>query len=92
MDFIEKVGSAIAEKGKEAADRTRILAEIVSLKSQIATCEEVARKNYLELGKLYYEEHCDDENALYEKQLKAITNARKGAEDIRAKIEELKNE
>ena len=32
MDFIEKVGNVISEKGREAVDKTRILAEIMSLR------------------------------------------------------------
>lgn len=91
MDFIEKVGNVISEKGKEAVDKTRSLAGIMNLKSQIATCEEVIRKNYLEIGKLYYEEHCEEENAPYKKQLDAIRNARKGVEDLKEEIELLKN-
>lgn len=90
MDFIEKMGSVISEKGKEAVDKTRTLAEIMSLKSQIATCQEVIKKNYLEIGRLYYEEYRDVEDAPFEKQREAIANALKGAEDLQAKIEELK--
>ena len=90
MDFIEQVGNVISEKGREAVDKTRILAEIMSLKSQIATCQEVIKKNYLEIGKLYYEEYRDVEDAPFEKQREAITNARKGEEELQAKIEELK--
>ena len=62
----------------------------MSLKSQIATCQEVIKKNYLEIGKLYYEEYRDVEDAPFEKQREAITNARKGEEELQAKIEELK--
>ena len=89
MDFIEKVGNVISEKGREAVDKTRILAEIMSLKSQIATCQEVIKKNYLEIGKLYYEEYRDVEDAPFEKQREAITNARKGEEELQAKDKEL---
>ena len=48
------------------------------------------KKNYLEIGKLYYEEYRDVEDAPFEKQREAITNARKGEEELQAKIEELK--
>ena len=48
MDFIEKIGDTISAKGKEAADKAKELAEIASLKSQIGTCEEIIKKNYME--------------------------------------------
>ena len=59
MDFFEKVGETVTEKGKEVADKARETAEIIRLKSQIATCEEVMKKNYLEIGKAYYREFGD---------------------------------
>lgn len=91
MEFIEKLGSVISEKGKEAVDKTRIMAEIMSLKSQIGTCEEVVKKNYLEIGKLYYEEYGDTPDAPFEKQRDAIANAQNGIRELQAKIDTLKS-
>lgn len=90
MDFMEKVGEVISDKGREAVDKTKALAEIVSLKGQIAACQEVIKKNYLEIGRLYYEECRDAEDAPFGKQREAITNARRGVEELQAKIDELK--
>ena len=47
MEILEKIGDTISEKGKEAADKAKEIAEIVSLRGQIATCEEVIKKNYM---------------------------------------------
>lgn len=57
MDIIEKIGDTITEKGKVAADKAKELAAIANLKSQISTCEEVMKKNYLEIGKIYFEQY-----------------------------------
>ena len=53
MDFFEKVGETITGKSKDIVDKAKDLAEIASLRSQIGTCEEVIKKNYLEIGRLY---------------------------------------
>lgn len=90
MDFIEKLGDTISSKGREAADKAKELAEIAGLKSQIATCEEVIKKNYMEIGKLYYEEYSDVSDAPFEKQCRAIRNAKHGVEELREKIKEIK--
>lgn len=91
MDFfIKKLGSAVSEKGREVVDKTKDMAEIMNLRSQIAVCEEVIKKNYLEIGKLYYEEYSKGQDAPFAKQREAITNARKGIKELRAKIDELK--
>ncbi len=90
MDFFEKIGDTISTKGKEAADKAKELAEIANLKSQISTCEEVIKKNYLEIGRLYYEQYADVPDAPFEKQCKAIRNAKNGVEDLQRKIKEIK--
>ena len=48
MDFINKVGSTIARKAKEAAG-------ISSLNSQIGAQEDIINKLCLEIGKTVYE-------------------------------------
>lgn len=88
MNFLDKLGEAVAVKGREAADKARETAELVKLKRRIATCEEVMKKNYLELGKLYYEQYGGAPDALFEKQCRAIRNASDGAKELRKKMEE----
>lgn len=90
MDFFEKLGETISAKGKEVADKAKDQAEILNLKGQISTCEEVIKKNYLEIGKLFYEQYGDDADAPFEKQRMAIKNAHVGARELQKKIDELK--
>lgn len=90
MDFIEKLGDTISAKGKEVADKAKDQAEILSLRGQISTCEEVIKKNYLEIGRLFYEQYGDDADAPFEKQRNAIKNARIGVKELQAKINQMK--
>lgn len=90
MDFLEKIGDTITTKGKEAADKAKELAEVANLKSQIATCEEVIKKNYMEIGKIYFEHYGDMPEAPFEKQCSSINNAKRGVEDLQEKIKEIK--
>lgn len=90
MDFLEKIGDTISTKGKEAADKAKELAEIANLRSQIATCEEVIKKNYMEIGKLYYELYGDMSEESFAKQCRAISNARRGVDELQKRINEVK--
>lgn len=90
MDFFEKLGDTISTKGKEVADKARDTADILSLKGQISTCEEVIKKNYMEIGKLFYEQYGEDSDAPFVKQRTAIKNARVGVRELQAKIDRLK--
>lgn len=90
MDLFEKIGDTISTKGKEAADKAKEIAEIANLRSQIATCEEVIKKNYLEIGKLYYELCGDMSEETFIKQCNAVRNARHGVEELQQKINDIK--
>lgn len=90
MDYLDKLGETVAAKGRVAADRAKDVAEVVKLKRQIATCEEVMKKNYLEIGKLYFEQYGNAPDALFEKQCRAIANARNGVNELRKKVDEKK--
>lgn len=90
MDFFEKVGETIASKGKDVAGKAKDMAEIASLRNQINTCEEVIKKNYLEIGKLYYEQFKEAEYNDFVEQCTAITNAKNGVEALEEKIRGIK--
>ncbi|MDE7013213.1 MAG: hypothetical protein K2P19_00845 [Kineothrix sp.] len=90
MDFFEKVGETITGKGKDIADKAKDLAEIANLRSQIGICEEVIKKNYLEIGKLYYEQFKEAEYNDFVEQCTAITNAKNGVSALEEKIREIK--
>lgn len=89
MDFFEKVGETITSKGKDVADKAKELAEIASLKNQINVCEDVIKKNYIEIGKRFYEENPGSE--VYDKECSAIHNAKKGIEELEEQIRQIKN-
>ena len=90
MDFLEKVGDTIVQKGKMAADKAKELAEITKLKGQISDCEDVIKKNYMEIGRLFMEQYKDADDAPFEKQRNAILNAQAGIDDLNKKIREIK--
>lgn len=90
MDFFEKLGDTISIKGKEVADKAKDTADILNLKGQISTCEEVIKKNYMEIGKLFYEQYGDDPDAPFGKQRTAIKNAQIGVRELQAKIDRIK--
>ncbi len=90
MDFFEKIGDTITAKGKEVSGKAKDLAEIANLRGQIATCEEVIRKNYVEIGRLYYEREGLEPEEEYEAFCRAISNAKTGIEALEEKIRRVK--
>ena len=89
-NFVSKIGETITTKGREVGGKAKDLAEIASLKSQISTCEDVMKKNYMEIGKKYYELHKDVWEETYDEECRAVANAQNGIADLEAKIREIK--
>lgn len=90
MDFFDKLGDTIATKGKEVSEKTKELAEIANLRRQISTCEDVIRKNYIEIGRRYCEMHGQEPEAEYEEFCLAVANAKAGVADLEEQIKNLK--
>lgn len=90
MDFLNKVEETITTTGKVVADKAKEMAEIASLKSQIGTCEDVIKKNYAEIGRMYYEQFGESPDELFAKQCRAIKNAQNGVSELEKKIKDKK--
>lgn len=90
MDFFEKLGDTITTKGKEVTGKAKDLAEIANLKSQIGTCEDVIKKNYIEIGRLYYEKHGQEPEGEYDEFCRAVANAKAGIVDLEDQIQRVK--
>lgn len=90
MDIVDKITDTITARSKEVSEKAKEAAEIMRLRDQIRTCEEVIRKNYLAIGKQFMQEYGDSADAPFEKQRTAIRNAQKGVEELQAQINTIK--
>lgn len=89
-EFVNKIGETISAKGKEVSDKAKDLAEIVHLKSQIKACEDTVKRNYMEIGRRYYELHASNPEEHYAEQCVAINNAQDSIVEYEQKIKEIK--
>lgn len=90
MDFFNKVGETVTEKSKIVADKAKQVAEIASLKGQISTNEDVIKKNYAEIGRLYYEAHKDLVDVEFAEQCNAISKAKCNVRNLENQIKNIK--
>lgn len=90
MEFFDKIGETITTKGREVSDKAKDIAEVANLKGQIHTCEELIKKRYTEIGKIYYEKHGSTPEEEYIDACKDIENAQNTVVDLQARIREIK--
>jgi endonuclease YncB( thermonuclease family) len=92
MDRRKQVKDFMRKKKDKAVKAAKKAADIATLKSRIATCELVKKKNYKELGKLYYELFGSDPNEYLVKQCWAIRNAKDAIIKMEDKLRHLQQE
>ena len=89
MDFFSKLGDAICETSKDVSQKVSDLTGIARLNMDIRNREELVRKQYLEIGKKYYELHKQDEEPFLE-EITLINETLEEIEQLKAKIADLK--
>lgn len=90
MDVFERIGNAVKQKGQDAAVKARELAGVAQLKVQISTQEDIIKKQYMEIGKLYFELYGDMGEAPFEKSCAGIKAAQKQIENLNEQMDMLK--
>lgn len=90
MDFFDKLGETITTKGREVTDKAKDVVEVANLKGHVRTCEELIKKRYSEIGKIYYEKHGSMPEEEYLDACKDIENAQNMIVDLLARIREVK--
>lgn len=84
-DVISKEGGKLIHKGKAAK-------EIVSIKTEINSSKNALNQAYLQLGRMYYEMYSDGAyNPEFDKQMKAIKNARNAIKELEEKVSDVKS-
>lgn len=91
MDF-SKAKEKASAFGKKALQKGKDTKDILSLKMEIKTCEDVISKSYSNLGKKYFELFSETgNNEELDKFVTEIKNAQNAIKDLESKIEALKN-
>lgn len=100
-----EIKTMISGVGRLVADKAKDLQEIAKLKGQIFTCEEVIRKNTLEIGQMVFADYearkeSEEEGELCEnqapgktdceKQCVIIANANRAIADLKKQIREIR--
>ncbi len=93
-DFVQKTAETaevIVDKSavfaKKAAERAKSVARLAKLKVDIAAEREGIRKNYIQLGKLYYENYKDFPDKVMEQAVADIMRSEEKIDDLRAEID-----
>ena len=89
MAFFDKLSETLVNASKDVSQKAKDLSGTAKLTMDIHTKEDQVQKMYAQIGKLYFEEHKDDDPAVYE-QMTQIKEALAVIEDMKKELMELK--
>ena len=89
MAFFDKLSETLTNASKDVSQKAKDLSGVAKLTMDIHTKEDQVQKLYAQIGKLYFEEHKDDESAAYE-QMTQIKETLAVIEDMKKDLMELK--
>ena len=89
MAFFDKLSETLVNASKDVSQKAKDLSGVAKLTMDIHTKEDQVQKMYAQIGKLYFEEHKDDDPAVYE-QMTQIKEALAVIEDMKKELMELK--
>lgn len=90
MNF-EDITGKISDASAKAISKGKAAKEIVSLKAELNTCEDMIKRSYLNIGRKFYEQNEGKEvEPEFEKSMKEIENAKKAIEELNEKISDIK--
>lgn len=75
MDFFDRVGDTLVTAGKDVAQKAKDLSGTAKLNLDIRAKEDYIKKQYAEIGRMYYEAHQSDEDMEYKEQMDLIAEA-----------------
>jgi len=89
MAFLDEIGKTLADKGREAAQKAKEMAEVLQIKGQISAEKSKVKELYGSIGAVYFKNHReepDDEYQLFFPEIEK-TLARIG--ELEARVKEL---
>lgn len=92
MDFFGNLGDKISSKSKEVAGKAKEMAEVAGLKGRISTEEDLIKKYYSEIGRIYFEQFGENPDALFTSQCRGIQESKQEIAKLEEKIKRIKEE
>lgn len=90
MSFFDDLGKKLSQAGQTAAQKTKEIAEVAKLNSQISDEEKRINDLYLQLGKLYVSLHDESHEADFDGLIKSLHESENKVKECRQQIKDIK--
>ena len=86
MSFFDEMKESLVSAGKDVSQKAKEVSGIAKLKLDVKSKEDYVEKQYAELGRIYFEQHKDEEEPAEAEQFKVIKEALAEIERMKTEI------
>lgn len=90
MELFDKLGDTIVSVSKDATQKAKDISDLARIRMEIHAKQDYINKLYLEIGKLYYEAHKDDEKKEFEDQMTLLAEAGEALDNLKQQLGQIK--
>lgn len=90
MELFDKLGDTIVSVSKDATQKAKDISELARIRMDIRAKQDYLNKLFLEIGKLYYDAHKDDEEKEFKEEMLLIKDAQEVLEDLKQQLGQIK--
>lgn len=89
MAFLDEIGRTLADRGREAAQKAKGVAEVLQMKGQISAENSKVKELYSAIGNLYFKKHREDPDDEYQMFFPEIEKTLVHIAELEARVREL---
>lgn len=90
MELFDKLGDTIVSVSKDATQKAKDISELARIRMEIRAKQDYLNKLFLEIGKIYYDAHQDDEEKEFKEQMLLVKNAQEVLEELNQQLGPIK--
>lgn len=90
MELFDKLGDTIISVSKDATQRAKDISELARLRMEMRAKQDYLNKLYVEIGKIYYDAHKDDEEKEFKEQMLLVKDALEVLDELKQQLGQIK--
>lgn len=90
MELFDKLGDTIVSVSKDATQKAKDISELARIRMELRAKQDYLNKLFLEIGKIYYDAHKEDEEKEFKEQMLLVKDAQEVIEELKQQLGQIK--
>lgn len=90
MELFDRLGDTIVSVSKDATQKAKDISDLARIRMEIRSKQDYLNKLFLEIGKIYYDAHKDDEEKEFKEQMLLVKDAQEVIEELNQQLGQIK--